>query len=150
MDTDSGFGQRGAMGIMVRPATSADLAFVAQDGHLDPNRVEYKIRQNEVFVAERDGVPVGFVRIEYLWSVVPYIALIHVIEQQRARGVGKALLAHLEQVLRDAGHSTLLSSSQVDEPEPQAWHRHVGFSECGIIHGINEGGVGEVFFRKSL
>ena len=46
--------------------------------------------------------------------------------------------------------SALYSSSQVDEPPPQAWHRHMGFQECGIIAGINEGGVGEVFFRKAL
>jgi len=44
----------------------------------------------------------------------------------------------------------LFSSSQANEPEPQAWHRHVGFEECGFIAGINEGGVGEVFFRKVL
>jgi len=37
----------------------------------------------------------------------------------------------------------------VDEPEPQAWHRHMGFVECGIINGINENGIGEVFFRKT-
>jgi len=38
----------------------------------------------------------------------------------------------------------------VDEPEPQAWHRRVGFSECGVLTGINEGSVGELFFRRRL
>ncbi|MFU8827154.1 MAG: hypothetical protein ACNA70_06650 [Brevefilum sp.] len=31
-----------------------------------------------------------------------------------------------------------------------AWHRHMGFAECGVINGLNQGGVGEVIFRKSL
>lgn len=44
----------------------------------------------------------------------------------------------------------LYSSSQVDEGEPQAWHRHMGFVECGILAGVNEGGVGEVFYQKAL
>lgn len=44
----------------------------------------------------------------------------------------------------------LLSSSQADEFEPQTWHRHMGFVECGRLEGINEGGVDEVFFRKQL
>lgn len=70
-------------------------------------------------------------------------------EYQR-RGVGKALLSYTEEFLREQGHKALYSSSQVDEMEPQAWHRHVGFEECGIIAGINEGGIGEVFFRKPL
>jgi hypothetical protein len=26
----------------------------------------------------------------------------------------------------------------------------MGFEECGIINGINDGGIGEVFFRKYL
>lgn len=138
------------MGIAVRPAEGKDLPFVSQDGYVDPTLVERKIGQNEVFVAELDGEPVGYLRIEYLWSVQPYISLIHVLEPQRRRGVGRALLAHVERILKEAGRSTLFSSSQVDEPEPQAWHRRMGFSECGIINGLNEGGVGEVFFRKPL
>lgn len=138
------------MGIAVRAAEGRDLPFVSQDGYVDPNVVERKIRLNEVFVAESDGKSVGYARIEYLWSVQPYISLIHVLEPLRRRGVGRALLAHVESVLREAGHSTLFSSSQVDESEPQAWHRRMGFSECGIISGLNEGGVGEVFFRKPL
>ena len=61
--------------------------------------------------------------------------------------VGKALLAFLEEYLRGCGQRML---SQVDEAAPQAWHRTVGFRECGLIAGINDGGVGELFFRKEL
>jgi hypothetical protein len=43
----------------------------------------------------------------------------------------------------------LYSSATGDEVPPQAWHRHMGFEECGILVGHNEG-VGEIFFRKSL
>jgi len=60
------------------------------------------------------------------------------------------MLRFMEDYLRENGHQQLFSSSQVDEAEPQAWHRHVGFEECGLIGGINDGGVGEVFFRKRL
>ena len=76
-------------------------------------------------------------------------ALIQVLPEYRRQGVGKALLRFIEAFLRDAGHEALYSSSQADEPEPQAWHRYMGFEECGFIAGINDG-VGEVFFRKSL
>ena len=135
---------------MVRAAETKDLAFASQDGYVDSTVVRRKIGQGEVFIAELEGEAVGYARIEYLWSIRPYLALIHVLEPYRRRGVGRALLSHIEYVLREAGQSTLLSSSQVDESPPQAWHRHMGFMECGIIHGVNKGGVGEVFFRKSL
>jgi L-amino acid N-acyltransferase YncA len=60
------------------------------------------------------------------------------------------LLRFVEQDLRAGGYRALYSSSQADEAAPQAWHRKSGFQECGIIEGINEGGIGEIFFRKDL
>ncbi len=135
---------------LVRFATLDDLDFVAQDRYIPAEVVRRKIEQQEVVVAERQGSPVGYARLEYLWSTVPYIALIWVLPEHRRQGAGKAMLRFMEHYLRENGHQQLFSSSQVDEAEPQAWHRHVGFEECGLIGGINDGGVGEVFFRKRL
>ncbi len=136
--------------LSVRFALPADADFVRQDQYLPPEIVRRKIEWREIIVAEIDGGPAGYLRLEYLWSKIPYIALIRVAPEQRRRGVGKALLTFAEEFLRGEGHTALYSSSQVDEAEPQAWHRHVGFAECGVIGGINEGGVGELFFRKRL
>ena len=144
--------------IAIRFARVDDLDFAYQDGYIPAKTLKPKIEAQlalnpdcieDVVIAEWNGKRVGYVRIEYLWSIVPYIALIRVLLEYRRQGVGKALLRFIETFLRDAGHEALYSSSQADEPEPQAWHRHVGFVECGFIAGINAG-VGEVFFRKSL
>lgn len=137
------------MSISVRLAEGCDLAFVGQDRYLEQAVLVRKVEQAEVFLAEVDGVRAGYLRLEFLWSTQPYIALVRVIGTHRGRGVGKALLTHVQDVLRSSGHVSLLSSSQADEPEPQAWHRHMGFVECGIINGLNEG-VGEIFFTKQL
>ena len=136
--------------LSTRFAILADLDFVQQEHHLLAASVQHKIKSQEIIVAELNGSLVGYLRLEYLWSRVPYIALVHVLPEDRRQGVGKSLLAFAEEFLREQGHQALYSSSQVDEAEPQAWHRHVGFEECGVIAGINEGGIGEVFFRKQL
>ena len=136
--------------IVVRHAIPADLDFVAQDHYIPTEVVKRKIEQQEIVVAERRGVPVGYARLEHLWSTVPYFGLIWVLPEHRRQGAGNAMLGYIESFLRKKGHDQLFSSSQVDEPQPQAWHRHVGFRECGLIAGINDGGVGEVFFRKRL
>lgn len=144
--------------ILIRFARLADLDFAYQDGYISTEILKRKIdaqlalnsdRIEDILIAERNGKRVGYVRLEYLWSIVPYISLIHVLPDFRRQGIGKALLRFLETFLRDTGHEALYSSSQADEPEPQAWHRYVGFEECGFIASINDG-AGEVFFRKSL
>ena len=144
--------------IAIRFARVDDLDFAYQDGYITAKVLKPKIEAQlalnpdcieDVVIAEWNGKRVGYVRLEYLWSIVPYIALIRVLPEYRRQGIGKALLRFIETFLREAGHEALYSSSQADEPEPQAWHRHVGFEECGFIAGINES-VGEVFFRKNL
>jgi GNAT superfamily N-acetyltransferase len=134
----------------VRLATVDDLPFVARDGYIPAEMVRRKVEAGEVVVAEWGGERVGYIRLEYLWSLVPYLALVTVLPECRRRGVGRAMLAYVEAMLQARGHEWLYSSSQADEPKPQAWHRHVGFEECGFIAGINAGGVGEVFFRRRL
>ena len=136
--------------IAVRTATESDLGFVSQDGHLPDFVVKRKVGDANVFLALRDGEPVGYLRLEWLWSKLPYIEMVWVPEPYRRSGVGRTLLTHVEAEVNGRGHAALYSSSQADEPEPQAWHRRVGFEECGLLAGLNEGGVGEVFFRKAL
>lgn len=136
--------------VRVRYATPRDLDFVSQDGYVPTSRISVKIAAREVVVAEREGRSLGYARIEYLWSRLPYLTLIRVLPESRRQGVGRALLTFLETELRAAGHDVLLSSSQADEVEPQRWHRHMGFGKCGRLEGINAGGVAEVFFRKTL
>jgi GNAT superfamily N-acetyltransferase len=136
--------------LAVRFATPDDLDWLAAQDDIPATTIARKIAVSEIVIAELTGERVGFLRLEYLWSMLPYIAMIRVIEAHRQQGIGRALLAFLESYLRERGHTFLMSSSQVDEPPPQAWHRHMGFEECGILNGVNPGGVGEVFFRKAL
>jgi len=139
--------------LSVRYATLDDWTFIAQ---MERNRrvteevLRAKIDLHDLVIAESDAGYVGYLRLDPLWSCEPFIGLIWVVEAQRRRGVGKALLRFIEDDARDAGWHAVYSSTNADEPPPQAWHRHVGFEECGFIAGHNPGGVGEVFFRKSL
>lgn len=135
--------------ITIRLASPADLDFLQQRSHVTAEIVRRKVEWREIVVGEWKGSLIGSLHLEYLWSSVPYIALVQVLPEHRRQGVGRALLRFVETFLRGQGHSALYSSSQVDEPEAQAWHRHAGFEECGLIAGINKG-VGEVFFRKKL
>lgn len=136
---------------VIRFAVATDIDICLQYDHCkDRGLLLRKIEAGELIIAELDGKPVGYLTIQFIWEVLPYISLVRVAEPFQRQGIGRRMLAFLEQHLREQGHKQLLSSSQVDEPEPQAWHRARGFRECGILAGVNEGAIGEVFFRKKL
>ncbi|OGO77137.1 MAG: GNAT family N-acetyltransferase, partial [Clostridiales bacterium GWB2_37_7] len=122
-----------------------------QFDHIDRlDIIENKIDMHEIILAERCGEIIGYLKLEYIWSKLPYISLIILKPEFRGRGIGTLMLNYLIEFLQLNGYETLLSSSQVNEAEPQMWHRKKGFVECGIINGINEDGVGEVFFKLNL
>ena len=124
------------------------MPFIVTD--IPASVVSARIGTRCIAVAEVAGQPVGALQLEYLWGTHPYIAMIRVLFEWQRRGAGRALLGFVEADLAQAGHSELLSSSQANEPEPQAWHHRMGFDRCGMLEGINEGSIDEVFFRKML
>lgn len=91
--------------IRVRYAEPDDVDFVGQDGYVSAQAVARKIDAAEVLIVDIERIPVGYLRFEYLWSRVPYIALIRVQHEHQRQGVGRALLSFLENELRQAGHS---------------------------------------------
>lgn len=135
--------------LIIRIALPKDSEFLKRNSHISEEIINRKIEWQEIFVAEIQEIPVGFLQLEYLWSSVPYISLISVLPEYQKQGIGKSLLKFTEDFLRHKNFKSLYSSSQANESEPQAWHRHVGFEECGIIAGINDG-IGEIFFCKNL
>jgi len=137
--------------INVRFAEPDDLDFCIESDydHVSKVMLKRKIEERAVILAEVDGKPVGYLRIEYLWLKIPYLSVIRVHEKYRRKGIGTTMIKFLEDHLLGHGHKVLYSSSQVNEPEPQMWYRKIGFEECGCIAGINEG-IGEIFFRKIL
>ena len=136
--------------IYVRLADLSDLDFLSQDGYLPKDVVKRKIEQKECFILFVDDQPAGYLWLDYFWSLLPFITLIQIAEAYQKRNYGRDLLKFVEDTLRKWDFYNLYSSSQVDDPYMQAWYRHMGFEECGIINGINDGGIGEVFFRKHL
>lgn len=151
----------------VRFAELRDLDFCIESDfkHLSRAVIKREIEKKKVILGEVDGNPVGYLRIEYFWHAIPYLSNIGVDEEYRRKGLGTALIRFLEEYLLKEGHKVLYSSSEAQASEAQAWHRAVGFEECGFIASINpplEGdsrpetvyagrrGIGEIFFRKVL
>src|SRR5215203_135515 len=61
-------------------------------------------------VAESDGMPVGLLGFDLMWSAIPFIAQLRVAEVYRRQGVGQALLRAVEEKARERGSIAVLSS----------------------------------------
>ena len=118
--------------------------------HVTDDLLIQSIQNGWVYVVEDHDKIIGYARLEFIWLAVPYLALITLNEDYQGKGIGTSIVNKLSQDLMAKGHSKLYTSSVVMEPRPQMFHRKCGFIECGIITGMNEGGIGEVFFVKSL
>ena len=122
------------------------LAMIPEPGQM----LAHLMARCDILIAEKTDVRAGFLRLERIWLRLPYIGLIRIDQKYRKAGIGRAFLAFLKEREGKAGHATIWSSSQADEPAPQAWHRHMGFREAGFIAGMNDGDIGEIFFRLDL
>jgi GNAT superfamily N-acetyltransferase len=111
---------------------------------------QHKIAGGEVIVLELSTEIIGLIRYEVLWTTVPFMGLIFIEEAQRDKGCSTLLLEFLKNHLREQGYLALLSSSQPDKPEPQAWHGHMGFKSNGIMENIADDDVGEIVYRIML
>ena len=139
------------MDLKIRFAEINDLdSCVELDLHKNIDTIKNKISMKEVIVAESNNEVIGCLKIEYIWTHLPFISYIVIKNDFRASGVGKSMLTFLEEYLRNNGQDTLLSSTMTDALRPQKWHLKRGCVEGGRLGGINDDGVGEIFFKKAL
>jgi ribosomal protein S18 acetylase RimI-like enzyme len=123
---------------------------VMHDGRLDEPELRRKVHAREVVVGDLDGELVGLLRLDYLLSTLPHLAQVRVVEHHRREGIGRALVTFVEQQGRSRGIDKILSSTRPDKTGAQAWHRQIGFTECGALEGFGPNGEATIFFLKML
>jgi GNAT superfamily N-acetyltransferase len=137
--------------VRVRETEEADLAWsLSTDGHLDEVALLSKIQAREILVAESDGVLAGLLRFDLMWSAVPFIAQVRVLEKYRRQEVGRELLREVEE--RAHGSIAVLSSIALrsDRTAALGWHEAMGFERFGHVEGMFPSEQTEAFFVKIL
>jgi L-amino acid N-acyltransferase YncA len=139
------------MTIEYRLARDGDLAGCLElEWTRSRDDLAWHVAADLLYVAVDSGAVVGFARLESFWKAMPYLALIVVREGGRGTGIGSGLLAFVRVDLRARGCRTLLSSTTGGEDGPRRWHLRNGFADAGVLHGLNAGGVDEVFYTLAL
>jgi ribosomal protein S18 acetylase RimI-like enzyme len=106
------------------------------------------------WVAEVDGVVRGFATVEYIpWQQRLVLWFLYIAPAFRRRGVGRALLAEVEQHGHNVGATQVwLETSNVNLPGVRAYQR-LGYALCGVdslYYGSYMPGESALYLAKSL
>lgn len=106
-----------------------------------------------VAVAELDGVPVARVGLDFAASADPGVVVLwaaSVGEEWRGRGVGTALMRHLEQVAVERGRSVVELLVAKDNPRARALYERLGYVTCGeaVNRWVEQGDGGPVTLEE--
>lgn len=132
------------MAVLVRAARLSDLEAVMA---LDPSRgpfVRGWIEAGHAYVATEGADPLGLAVMTRRFFDRALIELMVVVGGRRRRGVGAAILRHLEAASPTA---TLWTSTNEKNASTRALVRAAGFTLSGRVEGLDDG-VPELFFRK--
>lgn len=132
----------------IRVATVEDQTFLREhDRHVRPDVLARLIDAGQILVVDDAGTLLGWLRWSLFWDETPFMNMLFVLERERSRGLGSALLDTWETASLQAGYTVVMTSSQADE-EAQHLYRKRGYVDCGALLLPDQ--ATEVVFRKEL
>ena len=136
------------MDCIIRPATAADLSFLAEhDRHVTPAEMDNCIRLGRILLMEGNGERIGWLRWNLFWDNTPFMNLLYLLEGYRMQGYGRALVRHWEESLREKGYAAAMTSTQANEAA-QHFYRHLGYVDIGGF--LQPGEPYELILHKAL
>ena len=136
------------MELHIRPATAADLHFLAShDRHITRQELRYAVERERVLLADWEGKPCGRLRYNLFRDNTPFMNLLYLLEPYRGMGVGRALTLHWEAAMAARGHRTEMLSTAADE-YAQHFYTKLGYTAIGGF--TLPGDPYELIFSKNL
>ena len=125
------------MNVTIRPLKPADLDVLFDDRSraLGADWVERQ-HQSEIYVAvaELEGVPVGRVGVDFVRRAgegAAHVWSAHVEPTHQSRGIGTALMIHLEEVARSRGAELIMLGVAKDNDGARRLYERLGYHVCG-------------------
>ncbi|HLE37715.1 MAG TPA: GNAT family N-acetyltransferase [Candidatus Acidoferrales bacterium] len=107
--------------------------------------IEGSIKSNRCFVAVIDGQVVGYGVLNYRFYDYGFIDMVYVDREFRRRGIGSALVRHMEQSCKTA---KLFTSTNRSNKPMQALLDKLGYQPSGVIENLDEGDPELVYVKR--
>jgi len=114
-------------------ATANDIPFwKTLDKHLAESELLLKIRENRAYVLSNNGQPIGILRYNLFWDIIPFLNLIFLTDESRNQGFGTQAMLEWENEMRSLCHRLVMTSTMVEETS-QHFYRKLGYQDCGCL-----------------
>jgi ribosomal protein S18 acetylase RimI-like enzyme len=107
--------------------------------------IEHAIVTGTCFVATDDDAIAGYAVFDRSFFDQPFVSLLNVDPAQRRRGIGTALMRHIESIC--TGEKLFTSTNESNMPM-QRLCETLGFSRSGRIENLDEGDPEIVYFKR--
>ncbi|HEX8685911.1 MAG TPA: GNAT family N-acetyltransferase, partial [Pyrinomonadaceae bacterium] len=96
-------------------------------------------------VAQAGGEVIGYGVLSHNFYAHGFVEMLYVHPGRRRRGVGAALLLHMESLCRSP---KLFTSTNLSNLPMQSLLNRTGYSLSGVIHNLDEGDPELVYFKR--
>ncbi len=134
------------MDISINLAKEADFERIrTYDRHVAADVLAAKIAGGEVYVAYDGDRFAGWLRYNLFWDNTPFMNMLYLLEDYRARGIGRLFVERWEQDMTQQGFKELMTSSQQNE-HAQHFYLKMGYKAVGGF--MQADGEYELLFAK--
>ncbi len=115
----------------IRTAGKEDLALLGRyDRHISREELLHSLSQGRVYLAEEDGRFLGWLRYGLFWDSVPFLNLLYLLEGERGKGYGRALVGFWEERMKSLRYPCVMTSTASDE-YAQHFYVKLGYRAVG-------------------
>ncbi len=115
----------------IRYVSEADRAFwFSPYRQISEREFLLKIRDKRGYVVSDADKPIGILRYNLFWDMIPFLTRIHLEESYRGKGFGSQAVLYWESEMRELGYCMVMTSTQVDE-QAQHFYRKLAYQDRG-------------------
>ena len=119
--------------IKIEYATNQDIIFwKTLDRHLPEPELLLKIIEKRCYLIKDAGQPIGVLRYNLFWDLIPFLTLIYLGGSFRNKGYGTQAMIQWENEMRSLGHALVMTSTMVEETS-QHFYRKLGYKDSGCL-----------------
>lgn len=132
----------------IRLAVMEDAETIKKyDFHISNQELKNNIWLKRVYIAEKNGRFVGWLRYNLFWDNIPFMNMLYVLDDYRGNGIGKKLVEYWENNMKLLNYKMVMTSSASNE-YAQHFYNKLGYNTIGGF--LLEDSPFEVIFSKKI